>query len=53
MLGTWPSPPWRDHWGPLLTTGQKPASYCLTRARRGLRRRLAQDPAELVGNNTS
>ena len=26
MLGTWAQPAVRDHWGPLLTTGQKLAS---------------------------
>ncbi|HVL44704.1 MAG TPA: acyl-CoA dehydrogenase family protein, partial [Acidovorax sp.] len=30
MLGTWATPAVRDHWGPLLTTGEKLASYCLT-----------------------
>src|SRR5450830_1075945 len=30
MLGTWATPAVRDHWGPLLCSGQKLASYCLT-----------------------
>ncbi|HOM20975.1 MAG TPA: acyl-CoA dehydrogenase family protein, partial [Ottowia sp.] len=30
MLGTWATPAVREHWGPLLTSGQKLASYCLT-----------------------
>ena len=30
MLGTWATPAVRDHWGPLLTAGEKLASYCLT-----------------------
>ena len=30
MLGTWATDAVREHWGPLLTSGQKLASYCLT-----------------------
>jgi hypothetical protein len=30
MLGTWATPEVREHWGELLTSGQKLASYCLT-----------------------
>jgi alkylation response protein AidB-like acyl-CoA dehydrogenase len=30
MIGTWAQPAVRDHWGPLLSTGEKLASYCLT-----------------------
>ena len=30
MLGTWATDSVREHWGPLLTSGQKLASYCLT-----------------------
>ncbi|HMT17066.1 MAG TPA: acyl-CoA dehydrogenase family protein, partial [Ottowia sp.] len=30
MLGTWATPAVREHWGPLLTSGRKLASYCLT-----------------------
>ncbi|ADX46513.1 Butyryl-CoA dehydrogenase [Paracidovorax avenae ATCC 19860] len=30
MLGTWATDAVRDHWGPLLTSGEKLASYCLT-----------------------
>ena len=30
MLGTWATPAVREHWGPVLTSGQKLASYCLT-----------------------
>ncbi len=30
MLGTWATSAVRDHWGPLLTSGEKLASYCLT-----------------------
>ncbi len=30
MIGSWAQPPVRDHWGPLLASGEKLASYCLT-----------------------
>ncbi|MFT0531804.1 acyl-CoA dehydrogenase family protein [Castellaniella hirudinis] len=30
MIGTWAQPAVRDRWGPLLATGEKLASYCLT-----------------------
>jgi alkylation response protein AidB-like acyl-CoA dehydrogenase len=30
MIGSWAQPAVRDHWGPLLSTGDKLASYCLT-----------------------
>ncbi|MFC4298513.1 acyl-CoA dehydrogenase family protein [Castellaniella hirudinis] len=30
MIGSWAQPGVRDHWGPLLATGEKLASYCLT-----------------------
>ncbi|MFV0283862.1 MAG: acyl-CoA dehydrogenase family protein [Castellaniella sp.] len=30
MIGTWAQPAVRDHWGPLLASGEKLASYCLT-----------------------
>lgn len=30
MVGTWAQPGVRDHWGPLLASGEKLASYCLT-----------------------
>ncbi|MCW5220817.1 acyl-CoA dehydrogenase family protein [Verminephrobacter aporrectodeae] len=30
MLGTWATPAVREHWGPLLSAGEKLASYCLT-----------------------
>ncbi len=35
MLGTWAQDAVRDHWGPLLTSGEKLASYCLTEAGAG------------------
>ncbi|WP_368639086.1 acyl-CoA dehydrogenase family protein [Castellaniella ginsengisoli] len=30
MIGRWAQPGVRDHWGPLLASGEKLASYCLT-----------------------
>ncbi len=30
MIGQWARPAVRDHWGPLLASGDKLASYCLT-----------------------
>ncbi|WP_368647089.1 acyl-CoA dehydrogenase family protein [Castellaniella ginsengisoli] len=30
MIGSWAQPSVRDHWGPLLASGEKLASYCLT-----------------------
>src|SRR5690606_4123224 len=30
MIGSWAQPGVRDHWGPLLASGEKLASYCLT-----------------------
>ncbi|WP_322998300.1 acyl-CoA dehydrogenase family protein [Castellaniella sp.] len=30
MVGSWAQPAVRDHWGPLLASGQMLASYCLT-----------------------
>ena len=50
MLGTWAQPAVRDHWGPLLTTGQKLASYCLTEPGAGSDAASLTTRAELVGN---
>ncbi|WCT26151.1 acyl-CoA dehydrogenase family protein [Acidovorax temperans] len=50
MLGTWALPAVRDHWGPLLTTGQKLASYCLTEPGAGSDAASLKTRAELVGN---
>ena len=50
MLGTWAPPAVRDHWGPLLTTGQKLASYCLTEPGAGSDAASLKTRAELVGN---
>ena len=49
MLGTWATPAVRDHWGPLLTTGQKLASYCLTEPGAGSDAASLKTRAELVG----
>lgn len=35
MIGTWASETIRDYWGPLLATGEKLASYCLTEPNAG------------------
>ncbi len=50
MLGTWAQPEVRDHWGPLLTSGQKLASYCLTEPGAGSDAASLKTRAELVGN---
>jgi alkylation response protein AidB-like acyl-CoA dehydrogenase len=50
MLGTWATPAVRDHWGPLLTAGQKLASYCLTEPGAGSDAASLKTRAELVGH---
>ena len=50
MLGTWATPAVRDHWGPLLTTGQKLASYCLTEPGAGSDAASLKTRAELAGH---
>ena len=50
MLGTWAQPAVRDHWGPLLTTGQKLASYCLTEPGAGSDAASLKTRAERVGS---
>ncbi len=50
MLGTWATPAVRDHWGPLLTTGENLASYCLTEPGAGSDAASLKTRAELVGN---
>lgn len=50
MLGTWAQPAVRDHWGPLLTSGQKLASYCLTEPGAGSDAASLKTRAELVGD---
>ena len=49
MLGTWATDAVREHWGPLLTTGEKLASYCLTEAGAGSDAASLKTRAELVG----
>jgi len=55
MLGTWAQPEVRDHWGPLLTSGQRLASYCLTEPGAGsdaasLKTRATRDGDDYVLN---
>ncbi|KQO23175.1 acyl-CoA dehydrogenase [Acidovorax sp. Leaf76] len=50
MLGTWATPAVRDHWGPLLTTGEKLASYCLTEPGAGSDAASLKTRAEQVGH---
>ncbi|MCM2346608.1 MAG: acyl-CoA dehydrogenase family protein [Acidovorax soli] len=50
MLGTWATPAVREHWGPLLTTGEKLASYCLTEPGAGSDAASLKTRAELVGH---
>ena len=50
MLGTWATPAVRDHWGPLLTAGQKLASYCLTEPGAGSDAASLKTRAELAGH---
>jgi len=49
MLGTWATDAVRDHWGPLLTTGEKLASYCLTEPGAGSDAASLKTRAELAG----
>ena len=50
MLGTWATPAVRDHWGPMLTTGEKLASYCLTEPGAGSDAASLKTRAELAGH---
>lgn len=50
MLGTWATDAVRNHWGPLLTTGEKLASYCLTEPGAGSDAASLKTRAELQGN---
>ena len=57
MLGTWATDAVREQWGPLLTTGEKLASYCLTEAGAGsdagsLKTRAERDGDEYVINGS-
>ncbi|MBV5294980.1 MAG: acyl-CoA dehydrogenase family protein [Curvibacter lanceolatus] len=49
MLGTWATPAVREHWGPLLCSGQKLASYCLTEPGAGSDAASLKTRAERVG----
>ncbi|MCO5111012.1 MAG: acyl-CoA dehydrogenase family protein [Burkholderiaceae bacterium] len=49
MLGTWATPAVRDHWGPLLTAGEKLASYCLTEPGAGSDAASLKTRADRVG----
>ena len=50
MLGTWATPAVREHWGPLLTRGEKLASYCLTEPGAGSDAASLKTRAEAVGH---
>ena len=50
MLGTWATDAVREHWGPLLTTGEKLASYCLTEAGAGSDAGSLKTRADRVGD---
>jgi len=50
MLGTWATDTVRSHWGPLLTSGEKLASYCLTEPGAGSDAASLKTRAELAGN---
>ncbi len=50
MLGTWATDEVRDEWGPLLTSGEKLASYCLTEPGSGSDAASIKTRAELHGN---
>ncbi|WP_027995049.1 acyl-CoA dehydrogenase family protein [Simplicispira psychrophila] len=50
MLGTWATDAVREHWGPLLTTGEKLASYCLTEAGAGSDAGSLKTRAERIGD---
>ncbi len=50
MLGTWATDAVRDHWGPLLTSGGKLASYCLTEPGAGSDAASLKTRAERIGN---
>ena len=49
MVGTWASERVRHHWGPLLASGQKLASYCLTEPDAGSDAGALQTRAERQG----
>ena len=51
MLGTWATDTVRNQWGPLLTSGQKLASYCLTEPGAGSDAASLKTRAELAGHH--
>ena len=51
MLGTWATDAVRNQWGPLLTSGQKLASYCLTEPGAGSDAASLKTSAELAGHH--
>ena len=51
MLGTWATDAVRNQWGPLLTSGQKLASYCLTEPGAGSDAASLKTRAELAGHH--
>ena len=51
MLGTWASDAVREEWGPLLASGQKLASYCLTEPGAGSDAASLKTRADLVGHD--
>ncbi len=51
MLGTWACDAVREEWGPLLASGQKLASYCLTEPGAGSDAASLKTRAELVGHD--
>ena len=51
MLGTWATDAVRNQWGPLLTSGQKLASYCLTEPGAGSDAASLKTRAELLGHH--
>ncbi|MFT3815062.1 MAG: acyl-CoA dehydrogenase family protein [Acidovorax sp.] len=50
MLGTWATDAVRSAWGPLLATGEKLASYCLTEPGSGSDAASIQTRAERIGD---
>lgn len=51
MVGTWAGASVRDHWGPLLASGEKLASYCLTEPGAGSDAGSLQTRAERRGSH--
>lgn len=51
MVGTWASESVREHWGPLLVSGEKLASYCLTEPGAGSDAGSLQTRAERRGSH--